>query len=290
MVKIRPNSLFRYLGCDFVKVYFSREILLNAIPVFFLILMFHSVFTGVKASMPFIADYRWDQSFAWLDKTLHFGVDPWQLMSTALNRPVVTFFFSLMYFFWFFAMFGFLLWQIFDLRNGIRRMQFLLSFVVTWIILGNILAVIFASGGPCFFHYFEPAVSPNPFDEHMQYLDSANLIYPIWAVSSQEVLLNNIKAGEISIGAGISAMPSLHVAMATLFLLLASNSHKIFGLIMGLYLVIIQIGSVHLGWHYAVDGYVSILLTATIWKLVGLWLSSVECLSKSDVRCSQTAS
>ncbi|MDF4804113.1 phosphatase PAP2 family protein, partial [Vibrio parahaemolyticus] len=32
--------------------------------------------------------------------------------------------------------------------------------------------------------------------------------------------------------------------------------------------VIIQIGSVHLGWHYAVDGYASTLTTFTLWKFV----------------------
>jgi hypothetical protein len=34
--------------------------------------------------------------------------------------------------------------------------------------------------------------------------------------------------------------------------------------------VLIMIGSVHLGWHYAVDGYASVLTIPLIWKLSGM--------------------
>jgi len=30
-----------------------------------------------------------------------------------------------------------------------------------------------------------------------------------------------------------------------------------------------MVGSVHLGWHYAVDGYLSIVLTVLLWRVVG---------------------
>jgi hypothetical protein len=41
------------------------------------------------------------------------------------------------------------------------------------------------------------------------------------------------------------------------------------GLILALFAAIIQLGSVHLGWHYAVDGYLSALFTFLIWKWMG---------------------
>ena len=67
-------------------------------------------------------------------------------------------------------------------------------------------------------------------------------------------------------------MPSVHVAMATILALLAWRISKLLGVLMSAYLIVIQIGSVHLAWHYAIDGYVSIILTIIIWKLVGLAL------------------
>ena len=33
--------------------------------------------------------------------------------------------------------------------------------------------------------------------------------------------------------------------------------------------VVIQVGSVHLGWHYAVDGYIGARLTLAVWLGVG---------------------
>jgi hypothetical protein len=38
------------------------------------------------------------------------------------------------------------------------------------------------------------------------------------------------------------------------------------------YAVIIFIGSVHLGWHYAIDGYLGIAGTWLIWKFAGFVL------------------
>jgi hypothetical protein len=38
---------------------------------------------------------------------------------------------------------------------------------------------------------------------------------------------------------------------------------------MTLFAIVIFIGSIHLGWHYAIDGYASALATAAIWIAVG---------------------
>ena len=52
---------------------------------------------------------------------------------------------------------------------------------------------------------------------------------------------------------------------------LATDPHPVvpWGLLDVIVVAVLFIGSVHLGWHYAVDGYVAIVGTAAIWWAVG---------------------
>jgi membrane-associated phospholipid phosphatase len=72
---------------------------------------------------------------------------------------------------------------------------------------------------------------------------------------------------------GISAFPSMHVAMAVLFALYATRRSRLVGLLMWAFAAIIMVGSVILGWHYAVDGYASVLISIAIWKACGHFLA-----------------
>ena len=70
---------------------------------------------------------------------------------------------------------------------------------------------------------------------------------------------------------GISAMPSLHNAIAVLYALIAFRIGKAIGIFMSLYAAIIFVGSVHLGWHYAVDGIIAAIAMYAIWKAVDIY-------------------
>jgi hypothetical protein len=61
----------------------------------------------------------------------------------------------------------------------------------------------------------------------------------------------------------------MHVSLAFLFFLAMRKVSRFAGLFFGLFTVIILIGSVHLAYHYAVDGYVSIVTTWLIWLASG---------------------
>ena len=65
---------------------------------------------------------------------------------------------------------------------------------------------------------------------------------------------------------GISAMPSIHVAMPLVYALTARATARWLAVAFGLYGLLILLGSVHLGWHYAVDGYVSVGAVLILWR------------------------
>lgn len=69
------------------------------------------------------------------------------------------------------------------------------------------------------------------------------------------------------LGGGIAAFPSIHVAMAALLMVYAFTFNRLLGFLGVIWLVVIQMGSVMLGWHYAVDGYFSIIAVVTFWML-----------------------
>jgi membrane-associated phospholipid phosphatase len=91
--------------------------------------------------------------------------------------------------------------------------------------------------------------------------------YPLWSIEAQQLLLNEYVTSQTGMGSGISSMPSMHVAIAGLCTFFLWNIHKGLGCVAGLFTAIVLVGSVHLGWHYAIDGYVSIAGVAMIWWL-----------------------
>ena len=69
---------------------------------------------------------------------------------------------------------------------------------------------------------------------------------------------------------GISAMPSMHVGTSVLFAILGfSAGKKWLGYLMSVFAFLIFIGSIHLGWHYAIDGYAGAAIAVACWWISG---------------------
>ena len=87
-----------------------------------------------------------------------------------------------------------------------------------------------------------------------------------------------------SLGGGISAMPSLHVAIACLvFFTVRSRLRQRWAVwAAGLYAFSIWFASVHLAWHYAVDGLFSFFGVALIWWGTGRFVESLDSPRKAD--------
>jgi hypothetical protein len=117
-----------------------------------------------------------------------------------------------------------------------------------------------------------PIFGDTTFDAHMVYLRAANEQFPVLTLHVQDLLLQWYHQGERGLGSGITAMPSMHVAMAQLTWLGMRRVSRAAGWWFFAFFVVIWIGSVHLAYHYAVDGLVSVIATTAIWWASGALL------------------
>lgn len=241
--------------------------------LFFLstIMLLSTAFSYFKAQIPALMPFSWDIAFDRADVLLHGGKRPWELLQPVLGHPLASMLVNVAYNGWFFAMIGVWLLLAFTLHEKAPRQQFLLAFIMTWIVGGTVLAIVFSSAGPCYFGKI--VAGADPYRALLDYLVSANAgSHTIWALDTQAMLWQ----GYLSNGeelAGISAMPSMHVATATLFIPLALRMAPRLAWLAVVFFLMILIGSVHLAWHYAVDGYLGASIALGCWwisgKLVG---------------------
>jgi len=268
----KTASLISKILCDInihvLNTYNITSILL-AVICFPLIV---SSLTILKTLLPVIVPFYLDTFFMEWDKILHFGNAPWEIIQPFVGYPYITFAINVVYNFWFFMQLFVVIWVILSLNRPRLRMQFLTSYVLIWMVLGSLLAILLASAGPCF--YSNITNLPDPYSPLFDYLHSTNDFLSennlsLWALDTQNYLWEHFVDSTVGLGSGISAMPSLHVSVAVLLVLIGWRVNVGLGLFFSLHALVIFIGSVHLGWHYAIDGYASIIGTLAIWKFSG---------------------
>jgi len=260
------GSVIAALGRKLRDDYFAPMRVANAIHAFLFMSAYMVGYTFIKKAIATAHPFAWDETFMQWDKAFHFGRHPFELLSF-LNVPAITFLLNLNYNIWFFVMFSLWFWQGFNGRDTKLRLHFLLGFTLTWFLGTCILGTIFSSVGPCFYGRLLPG--NDPFAAALAWLGSASAVHPIWSLNVMDELWKNHLTG-VGLVNGISAMPSMHVGTSVLFAILGFASGKRWlGWLLSAFAALIMIGSVHLAWHYAIDGYVGAIVAVFGWWLAG---------------------
>lgn len=261
---------------DFLR----RERVLLALPVLALWPITASAFSYLKSVIPLIQPFYLDQSlYAW-DRILHFGIDPWRVLQPLLGHTWITYGINLGYAMWFFVLQAMLVLQSGSIGDRRRRMQFLLTMALTWALIGNLAATLMSSAGPCY--YGLVVGGPDPYAPLMAYLHDVGrnltvglfgheLRIPFTAGVLQDLLWQSYIDGDSGIAKGISAAPSMHIASSWVIARLSWTMGRKAAICGSLFLAFIIIGSIHLGWHYALDAYLAVAFAWLIWRVTG-WL------------------
>jgi hypothetical protein len=264
LVRHRPASPARFLLQAEPPRGLWRAVV-DGLPLLLAIGIFMPSFSFVKSSIPLFNPYQWDATFISLDQAIH-GTDPWRLLQPVLGYPIVTATLAAIYHLWFLLIYLGGVFFAVAVRDHELRSRYFLSYFLMWTLGGMAMAVGLASVGPCF---LDPLLGNGHFTEQMAYLEAANRQYPVAVLEVQHELIAWYRMGDFGLGRGISAMPSMHVALSFLFFLAVRQVSRPAGWFFGAFCFTIMVASIHLGYHYAMDGYVSIALVSAIWWLSG---------------------
>jgi hypothetical protein len=160
-------------------------------------------------------------------------------------------------------------WAAFSTGFEADRTRFLLAFMLTWALGGGLLAMLFSSAGPCFYADLYPG-APNPYGPLSDYVGSIHTALGGHVSGLQRVVWKAYATNDQDVIAGISAMPSMHNATSLLFALAAWRANRAAGIAMSVFAGLVFLGSVHLGWHYAIDAYFGWLVALACWWGAGV--------------------
>lgn len=237
--------------------------------------LFKSVFTALKTAFPIIqGGFPYDSTHAALDRMIHFDTDPWRFLQPGLGFDTVRLCLEWNYnVMWFVICFTMLFFVMTSPKAAAVRTRYFLCFCLVWVVVGTLVAGSFLSAGPAFYGFVTG--DTGRFADQLAFLarsdgfanSSAGYQHYLWTVYTR---------GSVGFGTGISAFPSVHVALITMTALFIRELQRKLAIPLMIYVGIVMVSSVYLGWHYAIDGYVSLAVTLLMYLGVNKASSAIE--------------
>lgn len=261
-VRVQPKRPIRWFARDLWRIFGDGNRLIEGGLTLLMLAVFTGSFSYFKEIIPQLNPFSWDPALARLDVILHGGVAPYQYLMQVFGTPRLVSMVNAAYQAWFFVMFFVVFLACFTTESDQQKTRntLLVAFVLTWALGGNIMATVFSSGGPV---YFEKLGFGTDFTQLNTTLAEFDRIILNPGLKTQDMLWQGY-AYDGSV-AGISAMPSMHMASATLLALYGFRRAQWAGWLLTGFAAVIAIGAVLLAWHYAVDVYAGVLLALLCW-------------------------
>jgi len=219
-----------------------------------------SLFLPLKYAIPAEVPFWLDPALATAERGL-FGADPWQLLDRWFGwatSPLDRF-----YGLWL-PVQSVILFLVVLARPGPAKSRALISYSLAWLVLGVVAAAAFSSAGPLF---YDRVLGGTEFASLRPALEGRGA----WmAIAESDAMWRSLASGRPDLIAGISAMPSLHVAISAWMVMAARSMAPRLASAAVVYTALIWIASVQLGWHYVADGLAGIAGMAAIWAVGGL--------------------
>ena len=218
-----------------------------------------SLFLPLKYAIPNEIAFWLDGPLAHAERTL-LGIQPWLLLDRLLGWAVVPV--DRLYGLWL-PLQSLVLFSVVLERPSRAKSRVLISYSLAWFVLGVAAAALLSSAGPLF---YDRLFGGNAFAPLQQMLHERGA----WVVLAEsDRMWASLASGRPGVVAGISAVPSMHVAISVWIYLTARSMAPRMAPFAMFYALFMWIGSVQLGWHYVSDGLAGIAGMLAIWWLAG---------------------
>jgi hypothetical protein len=210
-----------------------------------------SFFGMIKPQLGQLVDFTADPLLADLDHFL-LGADAWRLLEW-FDHPGMPLLYHWGWFVWLAIVIYYLLKQ----SASDEKDRLLISYVAMWSIFGPLVHLALPAAGPVF---YEDLGLGNRFAELQQAPESQAVKAYLW---------NGYVSKTFNPAGGISAMPSLHLATMFWTIIVLRNARWWLAFAVA-YTVYIFLGSIAIGWHYAVDGIAGGIGAVLCYALAGV--------------------